>query len=170
LLREYFQIKEKYHQTNLSFGLHKPFSFSYLQARRREKEKRALLRTPTTKTLLYHFNLNHEMKAVLLSSPSHQAHNRKCPYPLPSSHRHCWLRLHHLCCCCCCWFQHCSSATQSPTCSGAKWKHFDDGTWWPASILKSQAPVQRFPISIMCEKWPRCFGRAEVSRNVVVLI
>jgi hypothetical protein len=36
--------------------------------------------------------------------------------------------------------------------------------------LKSQAPVQRFPISIMCEKWSRCFGRAEVSRNVVVLI
>jgi hypothetical protein len=31
LLRKYFQIEEKYHQTNLS--LHKPSSFLYLQAR-----------------------------------------------------------------------------------------------------------------------------------------
>jgi hypothetical protein len=66
LLSRYFQIEEKYHQTNLRFGLHKPFSFSYLEARRREKEKRALLRTPTTKKC-DHFDLNHEIKATLLS-------------------------------------------------------------------------------------------------------
>ena len=43
------------------------------------------------------------MKAVLLSSPNHQADTKKCPHPLPSLHRHHPTRPYHFCWG---WFQH----------------------------------------------------------------
>jgi hypothetical protein len=68
-LRKYFQIKEKYHQTNLNFSLYKPFSFSYLQGKKPEG-----LSSAFHLQKCYHFDLNHHiMKAALLSLPSHQA-------------------------------------------------------------------------------------------------
>jgi hypothetical protein len=81
-----------------------------------EERRRRGLSSALPLPKLYHFDLNHEMKADLLSSHSHQAHTRKCPHLLPtSSNRHRWLCPHHLCC----WFQH-RSATQWPTSRWAK--------------------------------------------------
>ena len=94
---------------------------------------------------LYHFDLNHEMKAVLLSSHSHQAHTRKCLHPLPIAPTA---------------IVGCARITSAAGFNTAV-QHSGrrrDGPNLkrPASILKSQVPaVQRFVLTIMCEKWPR---------------
>ena len=105
------------------------------------------------------------MKAVLLSSCSHQAHTRKCPHPLPSSHRHRWLCPHHLCCW---WFQHQLGAGT----------HMQMGQiktfWWRhrAASLNIEVPSTCAALCAYNHVWEvaTVFGRVEVSRNVVVLI
>lgn len=124
-----------------------------------EERRRRGLSSALPLPKLYHFDLNHEMKAVLLSSHSHQAHTRKCSHPLPSSHRHRWLCPHHLCC----WFQH-RSATQWPT-----------SRWAKSQTARLNIEVPSTCCAALCaynHVWEvaAVFGSTEVSSRNVVLI